>query len=470
MTWNRMIISFGVVLLMVACAKTEVDDKPTTQTAVVELGDLMITAEATGNVEPIREVEVKSKASGDILSIYVDVGDQVESGALLAEIDPRDVKNASEQSEADLEVAQARLDIARAQLERSEELLASDVISVQEHESKNLEYANARATFVKAQTNYELAQLRLGDVIIRAPMAGTILEKNVEEGQVIQSASQNVSGGTVLVIMANLEQVQVRTLVDETDMGEIRDGMRTSVIVEAYPDRVFIGKVEKIEPQAVVQQNVTMFPVIVSLDNSSRLLKPGMNAEVEIEIAEALSVLLVPNTAVVTPQEAAAAAVVLGLPEDAIDMRSMFSGMRDRSGPRGENSDNGHGRSGQPTAPESEQERPEMVRNRVSSIRGQVASGEISRDSARSILQGQRASSGDSSSSGRRAVLFVVEDSGKIEPRVVMIGLNDWDYTQVVSGVKDGEIVALVGAAQLRATQDEFLERIRSRTSPFGGR
>ena len=100
MIWNRMIISFGVVLLVMACTETEADDEPDIQTAAVELGDLMIKAEATGNVEPIREVEVKSKASGDILSIYVDVGDQVESGALLAEIDPRDVRNASEQSES----------------------------------------------------------------------------------------------------------------------------------------------------------------------------------------------------------------------------------------------------------------------------------------------------------------------------------------------------------------------------------
>ena len=459
MIWNRMIISFGVVLLVMACTETEADDEPDIQTAAVELGDLMIKAEATGNVEPIREVEVKSKASGDILSIYVDVGDQVESGALLAEIDPRDVRNASEQSEADLEVAQARLEIARAQLERSEELLGSGVISVQEHESKNLEYANARATLVKAQTNYELAQLRLGDVTIRAPMAGTILEKNVEEGQVIQSASQNVSGGTVLVVMANLEQVQVRTLVDETDMGEIRDGMRTSVVVEAYPDSVFIGKVEKIEPQAVVQQNVTMFPVIVSIDNSSRLLRPGMNAEVEVEIANANSVFLVPNTAVVTPQEVQAAAVVLGLPEDAVDMRSMFSGMRGGSGPRGGNSDARPGRSGESTASESEQERPGVVRgDRVGRGRDMSLSG--SRGQMEGRLTGR---------DYRAAVLFVVEDSGEIEPRVVMTGLNDWDYTQVVRGVKSGERVALVGAAQLRAAQDEFIQRIRSRTNPFGG-
>jgi HlyD family secretion protein len=496
MTSYRTVQSWGAVLLLpfaVACGTTEADEAPTVQSAVVERGDLMITAEATGSVEPVRKVEVKSKASGEILRLHVDIGDRVEPGALLAEIDPRDVRNASEQTEADLDVAQARLDIALAQLGRSEELLASGVISVQEHESKNLEYANAQATLVKAKTNNELAQLRLQDVTIRAPMAGTVLEKNVEEGQVIQSASQNVSGGTVLLVMANLQEMQVRTLVDETDMGEIRDGMRAIVTVEAYPDRPFVGEVEKIEPQAVVQQNVTMFPVIVRLDNSSRLLKPGMNAEVEVEIAEAPSVLLIPNAAVVTPQEAVPAGMVLGLPEDAIDVRSMFAGM---GGGRG----GGPGFGGQPS-PGGAQDRPVAGRGGggqagFDSIRARVARGEISQDSARAIFQRQRSASGgqggfrpepgpgagsggflgDKGEAGvgavqesRRAVLFVIGEDGVIEPRAVMIGLNDWDYTQVVSGVEEGEQVALIGAAQLRATQDAFLERIRSRSSPFGG-
>ena len=120
---------------------------------------------------------------------------------------------------------------------------------------------------VKAETNHELAQLRLDDVIIRAPLAGTVLEKNVEEGQVIQSASQNVSGGTTLVVMADLKLMQVRTLVDETDMGGIRPGMQATVTVEAYPAERFVGTVEKIEPKALVEQNVTMFAVLISIQN-----------------------------------------------------------------------------------------------------------------------------------------------------------------------------------------------------------
>ena len=489
--------------ILVACGTGDADEAPSIQTTAVVRGDLMISAEATGTVEPIRKVEVKSKASGEVLRLHVDIGDEVEPGALLAEVDPRDVQNAFDQAEADLDVARARLEISQAQLVRSEELLRLGVISTQEHESRSLDFANSRATLVRAETNYELSQLRMSDVTIRAPLAGTVLEKSVEEGQVIQSASQNVSGGTTLMVMANLESMQVRTLVDETDMGEIRPGMQANVTVEAYPTRLFIGLVEKIEPQAIVQQNVTMFPVIVQLDNDSGLLRPGMNAEVEIELAQATGVLLIPNNAVVTPQDAQPAAMVLGLDPEAIDMRSLFAGAGGGGGRGGGRArrQGGGGGSGGPGGVEGRPSdggastpggRP-AGGAAFDSLRALIASGEISQDSARAIFSGRRGGTGGGGFFGpsgrrpggqtgqgsedaasrqremRRAVVFIMAGDGTIEPRGVMIGLNDWDFTEVVSGLEEGELIAIVGAAQLRASQDEFLNRIRSNSNPFGG-
>ena len=170
--------SWSAVLLapiIVACGADEGEEVASLQTATVIRGDLRITAEATGSVEPIRKVEVTSKASGEVLRLYVDVGDEVEPGGLIAEVDPRDVENAFDQADADLVVAQARLEISQAQLDRAVQLLESGVISSQEHESRVLDFANAQATLGRSQTNQELAQLRLDDVIIRAPLAGTIL-------------------------------------------------------------------------------------------------------------------------------------------------------------------------------------------------------------------------------------------------------------------------------------------------------
>ena len=477
-----------LVPIVVACGTDEVEEEESLQTWTVISGDMRLTAEATGNVEPIRAVEVTSKASGEVTRLYVDVGNEVEPGALLAEVDPRDVRNAFDQSQADLQVAQARAEISQAQLTRSEELLESGVISDQEHESRALDFANSRASVVRAETNFELAQLRLDDVIIRAPLAGTILEKNVEEGQVIQSASQNVSGGTTLVIMADLKFMQVRTLVDETDMGDIRAGMPATVTVEAYPQERFMGIVEKIEPQALVQQNVTMFPVIVQLDNDSGLLRPGMNAEVEIELAQESGVLLVPNNALVTPEDVQPASVVLGLDIATIDTSNLFAGLGDGRGrpTADQTSAREGGRSGGRQGGATRGTGGGRGGAAFDSMRALMASG-ISQDSALVLLpeianlfSGRRGGGGGGrggfsgqgaveqvgqaepgeGTSGQqretsRAVVFVVAADGTIEPRGVIIGLNDFDFTEVVSGLEEGDLIATIGAADLRASRDE---------------
>src|SRR5690606_24416740 len=119
---------------------------------------------------------------------------------------PRDVRNRYDQAQADLEVSQAQANNAESSLRRSEELHAAGVITDQEVESARLSFTNSQANLTRARTNLGLAELQLGDVTIRAPMAGTIIQKSVEEGSVIQSAAQNVSGGTALFVMANLDE------------------------------------------------------------------------------------------------------------------------------------------------------------------------------------------------------------------------------------------------------------------------
>jgi HlyD family secretion protein len=482
-----------LLLVIAACSTGEAaEDTPALQTVKPTRGDLDIRAEATGTVEPIRSVEVKSKASGEILRLHVDIGDEVQPGALLVSVDPRDVRNRYEQTEADLDVARARTEISRAQLDRSQELLEAGVIAEQEHESKRLEYANALANQVKAETNFELSELQLEDVTIRAPMKGTILQKNVEEGQVIQSASGNVSGGTTLFIMANLDEMQVRTLVDETDMGELRPGMQTTVRVEAFPDRTFRGEVQKIEPQAEVQQNVTMFPVIVNLDNRAGLLKPGMNAEVEILIDQALDVLLVPNTAIVQLQDVGPAAMALGLDVESMDLAQFMRAGRGSGSARPGGGAPGEG-GAVPEGGQTGEGAPQAgaeggaggdARGQIQRLRAQVEAGEISQDSMRAVVQSLRGQGGgfggarpamaDGEAPAREtrpAVVFVMDADSIPEPRTIQVGLNDWDNTQVVSGLDGSEILVVVGAAQLQAQQQEWLNNIRSRMggSPFGG-
>ena len=486
-----------VAVVTAACSNDEsVTEGSSLTTVEVTRGDLSIRAEATGTVEPIRTVEVKSKASGEILRLHADGGDEVGPGSLLADIDPRDVQNRFNQTEADLAVAQARLEISEAQLERSDQLLGAAVITPQEHESSRLEFANSQASLVKAKTNHDLAILQLNDVRIRAPAAGTIIQKSVEEGVVIQSASQNVSGGTALFMMANLKEMQVRTLVDETDMGQLASGLEAMVTVEAFPDESCRGVVDKIEPQATVVQNVTMFPVIVSLDNSAGLLKPGMNAEVEVLIDEALDVVLVPNNAIVQTSDVGPAAMALGLNIDDMDLTQFMRG--GRGGSRGgQGFAGGRGQGGRPQSEGAEaasgegdsppgdgQDDQGSIMAQLQELRAQVESGEISQESLRAEMQrlgggrGGRAARGGgadvtraSTRDTRPAVVFVMGADSIPKPRLVQMGLNDWDHTQIVMGVEAGDVLVVVGAAQLMAQQQEFQARMMSRMGGnlFGG-
>src|SRR5690606_26881793 len=179
--------------------------------------------------------------------------------------------------------------------QRMEELRRTDAVTQQEYESAVQAAASARAGVVRTQTNLELARVRRNDVTIRAPIRGTIISDNGEPGQIIASATSNVSGGSTLFTMADLSEMQVRTLVDETDIGQIRAGQAARVTVEAYRGRAFRGEVHKIEPMAVVEQNVTTFPVLVRLANPEDLLRPGMHAEVSVQVASRPGAVVVPN-------------------------------------------------------------------------------------------------------------------------------------------------------------------------------
>ena len=428
----------AAVLLLgaLACEEAAETDGISIQSTPAEMRGMRITAEASGQLEPVLKVEVKSKASGEILELFVDSGDEVQEGDTLARVDPRDVKNAWDQAVADYQVARVRRDLAEEQRDRSRGLLAAEVITKQEFESRELEFANAEASFVRAETNRELADLRRADVTITAPMSGTILEKLVEYGQVIQSATQNVSGGTTLFMMANLDNMRVRTLVDETDVGKLAAGLPATVSVEAFPDRPFQGYIEKIEPQAIAQQNVTMFPVIVLLDNSSGLLKPGMNAEVEVLVDERVETLAVPNNAIVQPQEVQAAAEVLGMDPDAtsIDFQAFgtlmgqaaarfaelggsntgrdagagrmagggfpggrgggFGGAAAGEGQGAEAADGEDAASGDEAAGGVAGEAAANGMSSVDEIRQKMMSGEISQDSARALFSAMRGQSG----------------------------------------------------------------------------
>src|SRR5687768_16220522 len=147
----------------------------------------------------------------------VEIGSTVEPGDLLAQIDTRDVQNQYDQVLSALQAARARADISKAQKARADDLFAEQIITAQEHETAILDHANSQAQHVKARTDLDLARQRLEDATVTAPVAGTVIDKPVSVGQVISLATSSVSGGTTLLLMADLKKIRVRALVNETD-------------------------------------------------------------------------------------------------------------------------------------------------------------------------------------------------------------------------------------------------------------
>jgi len=477
MTRRTLAAALAVAWIATGCSKEEAG--PVYQLIPVSTRDIVVSASAAGVIEPVTTVDVKSKASGEIMEVRVEVGDEVQPGQLLVKVDPRVPQNALTQAEADLDVAQAQVQNAQAQLRRSEELYRTQSITEQEYETANLTAANARAQLVRAQRSLEDARISFEDTDVRAPSSGTIIQRNIEVGTVISSATSNVSGGAVLLQMANLDTVQVRALVDETDIGKLEPQLPVTITVEAYPNRPFEGRVLMIEPQAVVEQNVTMFPVIVRIANENDLLKPGMNAEVEVHVGSRSGVLALPNAALRTDRDVQSAAQVLGLDPEAVmtqlaDARQAESdGGAASMGGQVAEGDNGvsetcsfMGR--QFPAPDG------VTCAQIEGVASRMRSGggfqSLSAEDRAVLSKLPRPQGGPggrmggtngrtSATMGGNYVVFVSRN-GVPTPVPVHTGLTDLDYSEIISGLTAGDTVMILPSTSLIASQQEMQQRM----------
>ena len=485
MTRNLIIIAVVAVTVIAATrffrSTDEVEEQQMYQLLTVEARDIVVAASAAGTVEPIRTVEVKSKASGEIFELHVETGDVVRAGQLLVRVDPRVPQATLRQAQADLELAEAQLENAEAQMRRAEGLFETQSITEQEFENTRLSVASANAQLVRAQRSLSDAEISAEDTDVRAPGGGVIIQKNVEVGTVISSATREVGGGTILLQMANLDTVQVRSLVDETDIGKIKEGLDVTILVDAYPNRPFEGKVLRIEPQATVAQNVTMFPVLVRIPNSDGLLRPGMNAEVEVHVGAKYGVAAVPNAALRTDGDVASAAEVLGFDPEEV-MRQVAEQRQQGTATGDEPTENAA--AGAETITIMGQTRPipegvsiEDARALEQKLQGasdmRAAFGSLS-DGERNIMrqlmgrgdgggsggrQNRETSSTDAALLGGSYTVFVLRD-GVPAPVFVRTGLTDLDYSEVASGLTVGDTVLVLPSSSLLASQQMWQDRL----------
>lgn len=315
------LLTISTALLIVACGKPDQSAEATTfyKKDSVSEKKLEVSIEASGIIEAISSVEIKSKASGEILFLGAEVGDTVEKGSMLGQIDQRTPKNILDQSESDLEASKVRLDNAKSQFERGSELHSKGSISDKDYEDIQENLAQAKSSVVRTEVSYENAKIALDDTVVRSPVAGTIISRPVEVGQVISSPTMAVGGGTILMTLADLSKVRVRALVDEIDVGKVSIGQVVSIKVAAYRDKEFFGTVAKIEPLAKVEQNVTTFPVLIDIDNDENLLLLGMNTDVVIEILNKDVSMTAPSMSLRTRMDIYSAATILNIPKETVD-------------------------------------------------------------------------------------------------------------------------------------------------------
>ena len=404
---------FALLAGLSACAKAQ--PAPPYQKIPVEHRDIVVSATASGVIQPILTLSVKSKASGEILEEPVQTGDEVKQGQLLARIDPRIPQSNLTQAEANLGVAQAQLETATAQLKRSEALFQSQSITQAGLDSARLASATAQAAVATAQANLQTAKDAMQDTHVRAPINGTVLELDAVLGTVISSPTNDVGGGTVILKMANLDTVQVSALVDETDVGKVQPGVAVTISVDAFPHRTFDGIVLKIEPQAQVSQNVTMFPVEVNIPNPEHVLKPGMNTEVEIHIGQRQGVLAVPNAALRTPKDVASAASVLGL--DSLAVARQLAAPADAPRASADTTRDG----------------------------GKLHAAEVRRSGGRHTVSAPP----PATTPGPGYIVFALR-GGKIVPVAIATGLTDQDYIEVTGGLAEKDTVLVLTGAGAR--------------------
>ncbi|MBI5232794.1 MAG: efflux RND transporter periplasmic adaptor subunit [Deltaproteobacteria bacterium] len=289
------------------------DNEESYKTAHVQKADIRVSISAAGIVKPKVEVEVKSKAGGEIMDFPFEEGDLLEKGAIVVRLDPEtenlrvnQAKAGTEAGEATLEKARVSLKDMEIRLKRKERLFNEGIISNQEldeamvaSEKAALDVRIAEAELAKAKEALNEAEDRLADTMIKAPIRGQLLKKYVETGQVISSTLSSASEGTLLFTMADLKNIFVAAMVDEVDIARIETGQKTLVTVDSLKGVVFEGHVARVAPKGRVERTVTVFDVYIEVTDAERSrLKPEMSADVEIILAMGKNLLVVPSEAI----------------------------------------------------------------------------------------------------------------------------------------------------------------------------
>lgn len=307
-----LLITSAIVIVTVSVAayyrSGESGSTPRFATAPVSRGDVVQTVDATGTLQAVETVEVSTQVSGTIKSLHADFNSRVKAGHVVARLEPSLFETQVQQAQAslvklqaDLERARVDVDDTQTKLTRAHELWDRQLIPRTDLETaeanarqSQASVKSAQAQVAQARASLNQAQVNLGHTIITAPIDGIVISRNVDVGQTVAAST---SAPTLFVIAKDLTHMQVNALIDESDIGRIADGQNVSFKVDAYPNEVFSGKVSQVRLAPVVDSNVVSYVTIIDVPNPALKLKPGMTANVTVEIARAEDVLRVASSA-----------------------------------------------------------------------------------------------------------------------------------------------------------------------------
>ena len=356
-------------------------DSPTWRLFPVQRMTITQTITSIGTINPISQVNIGTEVSGKIEKLYKDFNDTVKKGELLAKLDTETLEMALEESKIELNKTRLTVDKNLIDLVNDQELFEKEMISEYQYKQTQYTYNLSLEQLTKSQFTVQRAEKNLNNAYIYSPIDGVVTSRNVDEGQTV-AASLNAP--TLFIIANRLDEMQIEALIDEADIGKVKEGLSVNFTVDAFTNKKFVGEIKQIRLNPKNEQNVITYPVIISIKNKENILMPGMTANLDIIISE-------------NPE-------VLAIQERALQFRpteEIWKSMGIKSLPD-----------------TAKQERPQGQMGRKKQLEG------------------------DSTSTAKKAQIWVLENNMPIR-KIVEVGNSDGTFIEVLSGLEEGIQVIL---------------------------
>jgi HlyD family secretion protein len=441
------------------------------RTVEVTRGDVLQSVTATGQLTPVKNVQVGSQVSGIINELRVDFNSKVKEGDIIAQIDPATLKSNLQQSEADLANAKASMELAQVNYNRAMLLRKGDLIPQADADQALATLHQAQASVQMREATVDKSRVDLSHATIYAPISGVVISRAVDVGQTVAAS---FSTPTLFQIANDLAKMEIDAMVSEADVGGVTDGQQVNFTVDAFPNRQFEGKVRQVRFNPTTNQNVVTYTTVVDVDNKDLKLRPGMTANATILTAQKTDVVKLPNAALrFRPPDAARATKTTNTVGSA--------GMS-----RGATNTTGSGAAMAATVPDGAPTPPWVAEGRSPNGREEVQAWMQSLTPAqREQIQKARGARGGGGPGGgmgggmggSRAgrmdesaprTVYVMENENGVptpKPVTVKLGITDGAFTEVISGLAEGAMV-ITGTNQVGSAT---ATRAGGASSPFGG-